>query len=718
MPNHLINENSPYLLQHAHNPIDWYPWGKEAIEKAKAENKPIFLSIGYAACHWCHVMAHESFEDESTAALMNELFVNIKVDREERPDLDGIYMQAVTALTGSGGWPMSVFLTPDLRPFYGGTYFPPVRRHNLPSFRDVLTSIANAWKNQRGEIDRVGAQLVQHIQAQSASAAGTGFTSEHLGLAEQNLLDSYDWSYGGWGAAPKFPQPMTIEFLLARTALTPVPSPKEHGRGEQAALHALRAMARGGMYDVVGGGFSRYSTDNFWRVPHFEKMLYDNAQLVRAYLHAWQITHDPFFRRIIEETLEFVSREMTHPDGGFYSSLDADSEGAEGKYYVWTKEEIREQLSESSDFFEAAYGITERGNWEGRTVLQRTLDDASLAARFGLTEEAAAAKLTDCHRRLLAVRAQRVRPATDDKILMSWNGLMLAAFAEAARVLRGRGLGELDSSESAGSPQRASSQQGSFQQDLARQYHNLATRNANFLLAHLRRDGKLYRSWRDGTTTKAVFLEDYASLILGLLELYQTDFDNKWFTSALELAEEMIRRFRDAAGGFFDTPADGETLLIRPRDLQDNATPSGSALATEALLKLSALTGRGDFRDLAETALRQVTEFAVRYPTAFGRWLSAAEFAQARVKQVAIIVSEDGQGNAQGLLNAVRAEYRPNVVVAAARHPVQSDAPSLLHGRPLVDGKTAAYICEGFVCLRPVTDKNELRDLLLPNDGG
>ncbi|MFZ5903034.1 MAG: thioredoxin domain-containing protein, partial [Chloroflexota bacterium] len=622
MPNHLANETSPYLLQHAHNPVDWYPWGEEALSKARTENKPIFLSIGYAACHWCHVMAHESFEDESTAALMNELFVNIKVDREERPDLDGIYMQAVTALTGSGGWPMSVFLTPDLRPFYGGTYFPPVRRHNLPAFRDVLTSIADAWKNQRDEIDRVGAQLVQHIQAQSSSSASAGFTSEHLRLAEQNLLETYDWGYGGWGAAPKFPQPMTIEFLLARSTFLP-----QEKQGLKASIHALDVMSRGGMYDVVGGGFSRYSTDNFWRVPHFEKMLYDNAQLVRAYLHAWQVTGEASFRQIVEETLEFVSRELTHPEGGFFSSLDADSEGVEGKFYVWTIEEIREQLGESSEFFEIAYGITERGNWEGRTVLQRALDDASLASRFNLTEEAVAAKLTDCHRRLLAARAQRVRPATDDKILTAWNGLMLAAFAEASRVLEGRGSNAHDSGGNVGLPQ---------------QYYSLATRNANFILTHLRRDGKLCRSWRDGTTTNAVFLEDYASLILGLLELYQTDFDNKWFTSALELAEEMVQRFRDPAGGFFDTPADGEVLPVRPKDLQDNATPSGSALATEALLKLSALTGRGDFRDLAEAALRQVAELTVRYPTAFGRWLSAAEFAQAQVKQVAIVISEDG----------------------------------------------------------------------------
>jgi uncharacterized protein YyaL (SSP411 family) len=695
--NRLSTSTSPYLLQHAHNPVDWHPWGDEALAKARAENKPIFLSIGYAACHWCHVMAHESFEDVSTAALMNEHFICIKVDREERPDLDGIYMQAVMALTGSGGWPMSVFLTPDLRPFYGGTYFPPVPRYNMPSFRDVLMSVAEAWKTRHDEIERVGAQLVQHIQTQSELQTGADFTSERLALAEKNLVDGYDWGYGGWGAAPKFPQPMAIEFLLAHDLTPPPPSLRdtsptfsENGGGrEGVAIHALKAMARGGMYDVVGGGFSRYSTDNFWRVPHFEKMLYDNAQLVRAYLHAWQVTGEPSFRRVVEETLDFVAREMTHPDGGFYSSLDADSEGEEGKFYVWTREEIREQLGESSEFFETAYGITERGNWEGRTVLQRALDDASLAARFTLTEGGVAAKLADCHRILLAARGQRVRPATDDKILTAWNGLMLAAVAEATKILE----------EDAGPPQR---------------YYKLATRNAEFLLTHLQTDnGRLHRSWREGKTTDEVFLEDYAALILGLIELYQTDFDNKWFKAAVGLAEGMIQRFGDSAShGFFDTPVDGESLLVRPKDLQDNATPSGNALATEALLKLAALTGRGDFRDLAESALRQVSALAVRFPTGFGRWLSAAAFAQAQVKQVAIVISGDGQDSARELVNAVRAEYRPNVVVAAARHPIEDGAPELMRERPLVDGKSAAYVCEGFVCQRPVTRAEDLKKLL------
>jgi hypothetical protein len=717
--NRLSSSTSPYLLQHAHNPVDWYPWSEEALAKARTENKPIFLSIGYAACHWCHVMAHESFEDETIAALMNEHFVCIKVDREQRPDLDGIYMAAVVALTGSGGWPMSVFLTPDLRPFYGGTYFPPTARFNLPSFRDILVSIAEAWTRRRDEIESVGAQLAEQLTRQSVAHTYVGasaFTPELLALAEKNLIDSYDWGYGGWGAAPKFPQAMTIEFLLTRKALTPGPSPNS-GRGESAALHALKAMSRGGMYDVVGGGFSRYSTDNFWRVPHFEKMLYDNALLVRAYLHAWQITGDASFRRVVEETLDFIAREMTHPSGGFFSSLDADSEGVEGKFYVWKREEIREQLVESSEFFEAAYGITDQGNWEGKTVLQRALDDASLAARFHLDVEAVPAKLAECHNRLLSVRATRVRPGTDDKTITAWNGLMLAAVAEAARVfgpdpsLRGANASTALSTGSVSDEAISSRNRGLLRAEVHRPrndgYLELATRNAEFLLTALRPEGQLRRSWRDGKTTNEVFLEDYAALILGLLELYQTDFNNKWFASALELADEMIQRFSDPAGGFFDTPADGESLPVRPKDIQDNATPSGNALAAEALLKLSALTERGDFRDRAESALRLVTGFAVQYPTGFARWLCAAEFATGTVKQVAIL-GEAGAENTRALIHAARAGYRPNVVVAVSEVPPTEGAPALLRDRPLLQGKSTAYVCEGFACLQPVTTEQEL----------
>jgi len=680
MPNNLINENSPYLLQHANNPVNWYPWGEEALSKARAEKKPIFLSIGYAACHWCHVMAHESFEDEATAAFMNEHFVNIKVDREERPDIDTIYMQATVAMTGSGGWPMSVFLTPELKPFYAGTYFPPVQRYNMPAFKDVLAGLARAWKEEPDEISRVSSQVSGHLQQSLTSSQNSAMTfeQEHLSAVAKALGEAYDWGYGGWGAAPKFPQPMTVEFLLRRYAAGDEEALKP-------AIHVLKAMSRGGMYDVVGGGFSRYSVDNFWRVPHFEKMLYDNAQLARAYLHAWQITKEPFFKQIVVETLDFVAREMTHSAGGFYSSLDADSEGEEGKFYVWTLEEVRKVLKADSEFFEAAYGITPRGNWEGKTVLQRALDDATVAARFKLDPKMVPAKLTDSHSRLLAARSDRVRPGTDDKILTAWNGLMLATVAEAARALD--------------------------EPELQNKYLTLATRNAEFLLETLRPNGELKRSWRQGKITNEVFLEDFAALILGLMELYQTDFQDKWFASAQALTEEMLELFSDSNGGFFDTSLENIELLLRPKDLQDNATPSGNALAGEVLLKLAAFTDNGKYRDLAEKSLGLIANQALRYPTSFARWLSAADFALGNVKQIAVIY-ESNPEEARELLQPVQSEYRPNTILAASSYPPSINAPSLLAERLLKDGKPTVYVCEGFVCKTPVTSTSELKALL------
>ncbi|MFZ1042833.1 MAG: thioredoxin domain-containing protein [Anaerolineales bacterium] len=682
--NHLINTTSPYLLQHATNPVDWYPWSQEALARARAENKPIFLSIGYAACHWCHVMAHESFEDPAIAALMNEHFINIKVDREERPDLDSIYMQATQAMTGSGGWPMSIFLTPDLHPFYAGTYFPPVPRYNLPSFRDLLVGIANAWANEPEEVHRVGDQLIQQLQQNSSiETQPDRLLQENLNQITSAILKNYDWGYGGWGAAPKFPQPMTIEYLFHRS----LSESTERENILNTAFHALRAMARGGMYDVVGGGFARYSTDNFWRVPHFEKMLYDNAQLALVYLHAWQITREPFFKRIVIETLDFVMREMTHPEGGFYSSLDADSEGEEGKFYIWTKLEIQRAIANDSDFefFIAAYGITEKGNWEGKTVLQRALDDASLAAGFKMNEEAVAIKLADCHSKLLSARARRIRPNTDDKILTAWNGLMLGAFVEAARIL--------DDTEKSS------------------QYIILATRSANFLLNNLYTNDELHRSWRDGKRTNEVFLEDYASLIIALLELYQTDFDNHWFTVAVKLVDDMLLRFKDSSGGFFDTSNDGEVLLLRPKDLQDNATPSGNALACEALLKLSAFTDKGEYRDAAEKALRSIIDMALRYPMGFARWLSAADFALGNGKQLAVVFDAKNE-DAQAVIRFIQTEYRPNSIIAASTYPLSKSAPALLMDRPLKENKLTVYVCEHFVCKQPVNSIEELKRLI------
>jgi hypothetical protein len=683
MANHLTQENSPYLLQHAGNPVDWYPWGPEALEKARQEDKPIFLSIGYAACHWCHVMAHESFEDESTAALMNQHFVNIKVDREERPDLDSIYMNAVVAMTGQGGWPMSVFLTPDLQPFFGGTYFPPVRRYNMPSFKEVLSSVLHAWQNSRPEIIESGENISAHLrQAASIPANQDEFNAKDLEKAAFALAQGYDWQHGGWGQAPKFPQPMAIDFLL-RCA-----QDGDKMAGEM-AVHALRAMSKGGMYDVVGGGFARYSTDNNWLVPHFEKMLYDNALLSLAYLHGHLVTGEAHFRSVCEETLGFILREMTSPEGGFYSSLDADSEGEEGKFYLWDVESIRQALGpEDAELVIAAYGVLDSGNFEGRTILQRVQDDAALAQQLGIPIETAAGRLTKAHARLLAARAQRVRPATDDKVLVSWNSLMLTAFSEAARYLAAPGTN-----------------QSSI-------YLEAARKNALFLLSQLSSpDGRLQRSWRRGQARHLAFLEDYAALILGLLSLYQSDPDVQWYASAVRLAEELIAGFSNSKGGFYDTHAAHETLLLRPSDVQDNATPSGSALAAMALLQLAAFSGRSDFRSLAEDALGSVHSAAVRYPTAFSFWLQAADFAVGPAFEAAIVGPLDDQ-RTQALRSCLWSAWQPRLVAAISAPQPPPGAPSLLEARPLVNDQPAAYICQHFVCQRPVTTPEQLQDIL------
>ncbi len=676
MTNRLAHENSPYLLQHKDNPVDWYPWGEEALEKAKAENKPIFLSIGYAACHWCHVMEHESFEDEPTAALMNDLFVNIKVDREQRPDLDNIYMKAVVAMTGQGGWPMSVFLTPDGEPFYGGTYFPPERRYNMPAFREVLRAVAEAWEQDREGIGEQAGRLKTHIAREFSGLAGQGQALDPsvMDAAVMKLAQNYDWRNGGWGKAPKFPQPMAIEFLLQRAA-----------RGEKMAidmaLHALQSMARGGMYDVAGGGFARYSVDDFWLVPHFEKMLYDNAQLACAYLHAWRLTGEPAFRRVTEETLDFIARELAHPDGGFYSSLDADSEGEEGKFYVWTPDEIKAALPDNqAELVIAAYGVTEKGNFEGQNVLQRALDDEAVAEQFGVPVDQVPERLSAAHEGLLAARAGRVRPGTDDKVLASWNGLMLRAFAEAGRYLKNP------------------------------RYTDIAKRNGAFLLAHLHReDGRLLRAWREGQAAHLAYLEDYGALALGLLALYQSDPDPNWFAVARRLVDSLLGLFSDPDGGFYDTGEDHEELLVRPRDLQDNATPSGSSLAVRALLALAAYTGDGAYRQAAENALSPMNRLLVQYPTAFANWLCTYDFALGPVDEVAII------GEDTGPLEAVLWEaYRPRMVAAISAFPPDPQSPELLHERPLLDGKTTAYVCRGFVCERPVSQAQDLQNQLVP----
>jgi len=700
MSNPLAKETSPYLLQHADNPVDWYPWGEEALQKAKAEDKPIFLSIGYSACHWCHVMAHESFEDEQVAAVMNKHFVNVKVDREERPDLDRIYMSAVQAMTGSGGWPMSVFLTPDGHPFYGGTYFPPRPRHGMPAFADVLLAVADAWQNRRREVIEGGKRLVAAIEQQSAmrgDATSAVLKRETPDVAFRNLVDSFDSAHGGWGDAPKFPQPMALEFLLRYHHVTGDPQALEM------VSHTLQAMARGGMYDQLGGGFHRYSVDAHWLVPHFEKMLYDNAQLARVYLHAWQVTGNDFFRTITEEILDYVMREMTCVDAcidtqqarrmpklpsstagvALYSTQDADSEGKEGKFFVWTPEEIREVLGSEAEDFISAYGVTRHGNFEGKNILEFVGD---LDQRPALAE---------ARRKLFEAREQRVHPGRDEKVLTSWNGLMLAAFAEAARTLN------------------------------CEDYRQAAERNAEFLLRELRQEnGRLLRTWKArperaegaGEAKLNGYLEDYSYLIEGLLELYQTTFDPRWFVAAQELAETMLEHFADSDGTFFDTSDDHEALITRPRDLQDNATPSGNAMAVTALLKLAGFTNELRYVDIAHQALAQMQTPAgggmmSQYPLGFGQWLQALSYTLAKPKEIAIVGDPDS-ADTQALLNVVRDGYRPFQVVALGAPDGQPSAVPLLQDRGLVNGKPAAYVCRDFACQAPVAEPQALRNLL------
>ncbi len=676
MPNRLAGSNSPYLLQHKDNPVDWYPWGPEALNCAKAEDKPIFLSIGYAACHWCHVMAHESFEDAETAAYLNQHFINIKVDREERPDLDGIYMAAVVSLTGSGGWPMSVFLTPDAQPFLGGTYFPPTPRHGLPAFRQVLEHVNKLWNEENEKVIEAGKSLKERIITSNVPRPTSGagheaLEKEYLDRAVMALAQAYDWQGGGWGRAPKFPQPMTIDFLLGRAT-----------QGDKLALdlarHALTAMAGGGMYDLVGGGFARYSVDDIWLVPHFEKMLYDNAQLARAYLHGYLVTKDEYFREVCERALDFIQRELRNEQGGFLSSLDADSEGEEGKFYVWSLEEIEKEIGklEIRDLFAAANGITKDGNYEGKNILRRVKNNEELGKQFDLGIPEVKGRLEAGRGALIAARSKRVRPGTDDKVLTSWNALMLIAFAEAGRYLK-----------------RAD-------------YMEIAKMNAEFLLKELHPGDRLLRSWRAGHAEHNGYLEDYAALILGLLALYQTDPDIRWYAEAEKLATEMLDHFRDPSGGFFDTRDDHEALITRPKDIQDNVTPSGNSLALMALLQLSAYSGNGEWRDLGEGMLGGTQGIAARYPTSFGQWLYALNFAVAEGKEIAII--GDAKDDTGALTEVIWSEWRPFDVVAASGFPPLQGSPALLTDRPLKDGKPTAYVCRNFACQLPANTAGEL----------
>src|SRR4051794_36239470 len=653
MANALASETSPYLRQHKDNPVDWLPWGPHAISRAQELDRPLLVSIGYSACHWCHVMERECFEDEEIAALMNERFVCVKVDREERPDVDAIYMEAVQAMTGSGGWPLNVFITPEQVPFYAGTYFPPEPRQGMPSWPMVLGAVAEAWDKRRNEIREQSAAIAGRLAgaARLKPAAGpldAGILDEAL----QSLAASFDVVDGGWGTAPKFPAASTIEFLLRRdeTAM---------------ALQTLRSMASGGIYDQIGGGFARHSVDAHWTVPPLEKMLYDNALLARAYLHGWQVGGDAVLRRTAEETLDWALREMAGPEGAFYSALDADSEGVEGKFYVWSIDELRELLGEDADAAIAWFGATERGNFEGRNILESRGPEPEPQVRERIRA------------RLLAARVQRVWPGLDDKRLTSWNALMIGALADAGAVL-------------------------------GRDDYLAAARVAATVLLRVHRDDdrRLLRT-SDGSRAKLnAYLEDHAFLLEALLTLYEATFEPRWFTEARALADTMIERFADDEhGGFFSTSSDHEALVARRKDLEDNPIPAGNSSAALGLLRLAALSGEGAYEERALGVIRLLHEIAPKHPQAFGHLLQALDWALGTPREVALVGSD-----LEPLERVVRSTLRPRLVLAGGPGP--DDRVPLLAGRQPLDGRAAAYVCENFACQRPVAEPGELAALL------
>ncbi|HEV8446114.1 MAG TPA: thioredoxin domain-containing protein [Gemmatimonadaceae bacterium] len=674
MPNRLATETSPYLLQHAGNPVDWYPWSPEALERAKAENKPILLSIGYAACHWCHVMAHESFEDDTTAALMNERFVNIKVDREERPDLDSIYMQAVQAMTGHGGWPMTVFLTPDGAPFYGGTYYPREDRHGIPSFKRILTAVSEAYRAKPAEVAAT-VDALRDLYVATQPVAGEPISAALLDGAYHFMSRAYDEAYGGFGSAPKFPQTMSLEFLLTHWAR----------RGIENALsmaeQSFLRMARGGIYDQVGGGFARYAVDRVWLVPHFEKMLYDNALLIRLGTRLWQATKNAEVKRIVAETIRWAAREMRSPEGGFYSSLDADSEGHEGKFYVWDAAELDSILGGDAAIMRAYWGATEGGNFEGKNILSvASADPRALARQFSIDVAQLEPIVERAKAKLYEVRSKRVWPGRDDKILASWNGLAVRALAEAARA---------------------------FGDD---EFTALALNGATFLFDRLVVDGRVLRSYSGGRARIAGYLEDHAAAGLAALAVYELTFDDRWLARARELGASMTRWFwNEAEGTFFDTAADHEALITRPRDVYDNATPSGTSLAVELLLRLAELFDERGAYDRAAKVANSIAPAVARYPLAFGQMLCNADMLVNGAVELAI-VGDPTRPDFQAMAEAAATRYVPSFIVAGGPESGANAGVALLADRTTIDGKATAYLCRNRVCELPATGVEQLQN--------
>ena len=681
MPKHsnrLSQETSPYLQQHAHNPVDWYPWGEEAFAKARAENKPILLSIGYAACHWCHVMEKESFENEEIAALMNSLFVNIKVDREERPDVDQLYMRYVQLLTGSGGWPMTVFLTPQLKPFYGGTYFPPENRYGRPGFRRLLQLISDYYHNQKDDLNKNLKKIEMAITASFSEINGQKLPDRNtFNQACKRLAEMYEPEYGGLGNAPKFPAVQAFNLFLRKYA----------NDGEQRYLdmvtHTLKSMGKGGVYDQLGSGFARYSTDNSWLVPHFEKMLYDNAQIVQLYLDTYLITKDEFYLQIVKEILAFVMREMTDPEGGFYSSFDADSEGEEGKFYIWDKKEIIQILGEENgEIFCAYYGVTEQGNFEGKNILNVVTDIPTLAVRFKTDEEVVQGSIADSKEKLFQIRKNRIPPALDDKILLSWNALMHSAFAKAYQVLGDKA------------------------------YETVIRHNIAFIQKKMVRDNTLFHTYKDGIAKQNAFLDDYAYLIQALLDAYEALYEPSWLRWADELTRQANGIFWDENnGGYYYTSAD-EQLLHRIKDENDQSIPSATGVMLMNMLRLYSVNENSDYITRTEALFKKYEPVFVKNPYGYASYLNALDFYLNKPKEILLV---QGKRTAvQPMLKAIFTEFIPNKVVLVINLEGGNEAiqSSVFQDRNTVNDMTTAYVCHNFICSMPVTNAATLRQLI------
>jgi uncharacterized protein YyaL (SSP411 family) len=677
--NHLANETSPYLLQHADNPVDWYPWGESAMKKAKSEDKPILLSIGYAACHWCHVMEHESFEDPEIARLMNDLFVCIKVDREERPDIDQIYMKFVQMTTGSGGWPLNVFLTPDQEPYYGGTYFPPDNRYGRPSWKRVLESASNFYRKDKKKLQENLDIIKKEFEK---SQEDDGFSDipdiDVIGQSAKQLAGAYDPRFGGIGQAPKFPAVYPLSFFLRHYQNS---NNKDY---LEMVTFTLERMAKGGIYDQIGGGFARYSVDERWLVPHFEKMLYDNAQLVPLYIDAFLVTGNDFFKDIADGTLSFVMRELRSPEGGFYSSLDADSEGVEGKFYVWDKSEVDQLLGEErSKVFCDYYDVSEQGNFEHKNILNIQTDIETSAIRFNLSTDEVKTILAESAEILMKARSERIRPGLDDKVLTAWNGLMLSAFAKM------------------------------YQIDQKEIYRDVIKKNIDFVKKNLYRDGHLLRTFNKGKAKYQAYLDDYAFLIQGLLDAYEALFDVTYLEWAFELAEYTNSKFwDDEKYGYFYTSADQEELIERLKDEHDASLPSGSAIMMLNLLRFYSLTESNDFLDIAESMLKKYGKRMVSNPYGYASYFLGLDFYLKKPKEIVLVLPEGG--NAQDYYDTIFKSYLPNKVVIAMEidKSVPTLSASLLQGKEPIDGKITAYVCHNFACSQPVFSPEDLEKLL------